>query len=134
VNGERDLNGLASKEPESNDIVSSVDQCSNVDQNTANVWNVGTQENVSQIPSEQSERRYPLRERKQRIMFPDHRSYLSYLANSSISEPTTVKEALSGSDKEFWEKAFREELGSFSENKAWELVDLPVNERVLPTK
>lgn len=37
--------------------------------------------------------------------------------------PTTVTEALSRPDREYWKQAMQDEIGSFEENKAWKLID-----------
>lgn len=39
----------------------------------------------------------------------------------------TLQEALTGHEKEYWQKAVKEELQCFEENQAWELVEAPNN-------
>lgn len=52
---------------------------------------------------------------------------LSSLQNVPIQETgdITLQEALTGHEKQFWQKALKEELQCFEENHAWELVDAP---------
>ncbi|KAG5860810.1 hypothetical protein JTB14_031227 [Gonioctena quinquepunctata] len=49
-------------------------------------------------------------------------------------DPTTIDEALSRPDAEMWRQAANEELDSFNENEAWDLVDLPNNSLTVPCK
>ena len=49
-------------------------------------------------------------------------------------EPTSVTEALSSPEKEEWKKAMNGEMESISDNKVWELVELPEGKRVVGSK
>ena len=49
-------------------------------------------------------------------------------------EPTSVSEALSSPEKEEWKKAMNSEMESISDNKVWELVELPEEKRVVGSK
>lgn len=46
----------------------------------------------------------------------------------------TLAEALNGPENEFWRAAMKEELDSFEENEAWELVDHPQDSSVIQCK
>jgi len=50
------------------------------------------------------------------------------------TEPLTVTEALSRADKNKWKQAMKEEINSFEENDAWEVVDIPTNGTVVDCK
>jgi len=50
------------------------------------------------------------------------------------TEPLTVTEALSRADKNKWKEAMKEEINSFEENDAWEVVDIPTNGTVVDCK
>ncbi|KAG5880144.1 hypothetical protein JTB14_000012 [Gonioctena quinquepunctata] len=43
----------------------------------------------------------------------------------SVGDPNSVAEALAGPNRNKWISAMRDEMKSFSENRAWDLVDLP---------
>lgn len=49
-------------------------------------------------------------------------------------EPLLVSEALAGSEAEQWKLAMQEELQSFEDNNAWELVDVPSNAQIVKCK
>ena len=49
-------------------------------------------------------------------------------------EPTSVTEALSCPEKEEWKKAMNSEMESISDNKVWELVELPEGKRIVGSK
>lgn len=55
--------------------------------------------------------------------------YVTYMCSdfSSGDEPEGVQEALSRPDADQWRRAMQEEMESFSENDAWDLVVLPAN-------
>lgn len=48
--------------------------------------------------------------------------YVTYLCAASADDPVTVPEAMSRPDAEKWKRAMAEEISSFEENCAWELV------------
>lgn len=50
------------------------------------------------------------------------------------SEPTSVTEALSSSEKEEWKTAMNSEIESIKENNVWELVELPEGKRIVGSK
>ncbi|CAH2100879.1 unnamed protein product [Euphydryas editha] len=83
--------------------------------------------------SEHGER--PVRLRKK----PERYGYSNMCANSTV-EPwddacdLTLHEALAGPEREQWLSAIREELDCFSENDAWELVDVPSPSAVVKCK
>ena len=45
--------------------------------------------------------------------------------NTAITEPSSVKEALTGEEKEKWREAMEVEMESIKRNNVWELVELP---------
>lgn len=62
--------------------------------------------------------------------------YVTYMCTTKdmTKEPLTVAEALSRPDKEQWKQAMFEELQSFEENNAWELVDPPESGTIVENK
>ncbi|PNF28857.1 hypothetical protein B7P43_G04431, partial [Cryptotermes secundus] len=80
---------------------------------------------LQQLQGNLEERRYPLRNRKQKE-FPDFVTY-SAMHKDEESEPVTYKEALSSSDKSKWKEAIKKELEAFQTNEAWTIVDRPSN-------
>ncbi|XP_026475639.1 uncharacterized protein LOC113380719 [Ctenocephalides felis] len=61
--------------------------------------------------------------------------YVTYACNNfPMEEPKTIKEAMSRPDKQYWMDAIAEELKSFEENKAWELVNMPENCSIVDCK
>ena len=67
--------------------------------------------------------------------------YVTYLCSSVNqenidlnSDPVNVKEALSRPDGENWRKAMEDELDSFRENEAWDLVEPPENTVIVGNK
>ncbi|KAK9680312.1 hypothetical protein QE152_g39194 [Popillia japonica] len=60
--------------------------------------------------------------------FDDHVTYMCTISEvNEEKEPLSVAEALSQPDKDNWQKAMEEEMESFKENEAWELVNRPNN-------
>ena len=53
---------------------------------------------------------------------------------SDTTEPASVLEALSSSEKKEWKKAMESEMQSIEENDVWELVELPEGKRVVGSK
>lgn len=49
-------------------------------------------------------------------------------------EPQTIKEALSGPEKTYWEEAIAEEYESFEKNRAWTLTQLPKGKKAVKCK
>lgn len=48
-----------------------------------------------------------------------------YKKKEAIQEELTLEKALQGPEKEKWEQAVKDELQSFEDNDAWEIVDIP---------
>lgn len=66
---------------------------------------------------------------------PDYYGYANLCVMEDFSEEEiTLNDAVNGPEKEQWQKAIREELQSFSDRDAWELVDRPVNKTVVKCK
>lgn len=67
---------------------------------------------------------------------PDRYGFSSQHPHEKLHEAgeLTLQEALTGSEKEFWEKAVKEELQCFTDNQAWELVDAPSSGCVVQCK
>lgn len=59
--------------------------------------------------------------REKRPVRPFQLNYLALLS----TEPSTVKEAIDGSESKEWMMAMDEEIGSHRENDTWTMVDLP---------
>lgn len=55
-------------------------------------------------------------------------------ASAHIDVPLSLQEALSGHEKEHWEKAMAEEYESFENNKAWNLTELPPGKKAVKCK
>ncbi|XP_074037972.1 uncharacterized protein [Leptinotarsa decemlineata] len=54
--------------------------------------------------------------------------------NEYFSDELTLEEALQGPEKEQWEQAVKEELKSFEDNNAWEVVDVPASGNIVKCK
>ena len=65
---------------------------------------------------------------------PNYFGEWATLADSKMNEPVTVKEALSGTDKEKWWKAMEKEIESLHANDVWDLVELPADREVVGSK
>lgn len=52
----------------------------------------------------------------------------------SDGDPVTVEDAMRRPDREWWAAAMQEELQSFQENSAWEVVDTPKSATVVKCK
>lgn len=83
-------------------------------------------ETQEEVPPRRSQR---IRKEK---TFPDHVLYL--VSEAASEEPTTVSEALNGSDAEEWRKAMDEEYTSLLDNEVWSLVDRPDDQKVIQCK
>lgn len=55
-------------------------------------------------------------------------------STNSVTEPLTVKEALTSSEKEKWQEAMDDEFNSLSANEVWELVPPPSDRKVINSK
>ncbi|CAG9135108.1 unnamed protein product [Plutella xylostella] len=56
------------------------------------------------------------------------------MQSSATDEPTTVREAMSGSEAEQWRAAMSDEYDSFKKNNCWTLVDRPANHKAVKCK
>ena len=56
---------------------------------------------------------------------PDYYGDWASVTDAELTEPTTVKDALSSLDKAKWMSAMEKEIESLRKNDVWELVDLP---------
>lgn len=66
---------------------------------------------------------------------PDRFGYMvTQECNKPVSDELSLEEALEGSEKEHWEQAIKEELKSFEDNKAWDIVDIPVSANIVKCK
>lgn len=73
----------------------------------------------------------PQRQRKQ----PDRYGLMcTEKCNIYFSDELSLEEALQGPEKKHWEQAVQEELKSFEENNAWEVVDIPVSGNIVKCK
>ena len=50
------------------------------------------------------------------------------------NEPKSVKEALSFSDAELWRQAMQDEIDSFEQHGAWELIDRPMHKNIVKNR
>lgn len=66
--------------------------------------------------------------------FDDFVTYMCTNSDDLKSDPITVAEALSGPDAKKWKEAMAEELKSFEDNNAWELVDAPKSAGIVKCK
>lgn len=61
--------------------------------------------------------------------------YVTYLAvGTDTDDPQTVREALSGQERDLWKRAMEEERKSLIKNDTWTLADLPAGRKALETK
>ncbi|CAG4970927.1 unnamed protein product [Colias eurytheme] len=72
----------------------------------------------------------PRRTRRQ----PDWYTNLCIAECEDIDREVTLDEALNGPESVFWRASMKEELDSFKQNEAWELVDHPQNSSVIQCK
>ena len=56
------------------------------------------------------------------------------MASSEEHDPSTVREALSTPDKARWEEAMAREMESIHSNRVWELVEPPLNRKIVGSK
>ena len=56
---------------------------------------------------------------------PDYHGDWESVTNAELTEPTTVKDALSSQDKAKWMSSMEKKIESLRKNDVWELVDLP---------
>lgn len=65
------------------------------------------------------------------ITFDD---FVSYLCCDSKTDPLDVEDMMSRPDRDMWISAMEEELKSFKENKAWEIVEIPESGTIVKSK
>lgn len=58
----------------------------------------------------------------------------NYALSATITEPTTIYEALSGDNAEDWQRAMDEEMQALLANGTWILTELPPNAKPVPVK
>ena len=81
---------------------------------------------IGDIPTETSEqvtRRYPLRVREPKKIWPALQSVVSSYVE--LYEPTDFKDAISSPEAHLWREAVNEEYASLMKNETWSLVHLP---------
>lgn len=84
---------------------------------------------------EEEDQEEPLLRRSTRIPKPKRDDDFVYMcAETPLCDPTSMNEALSSADAERWRRAMEEEIGSFEENAAWDLVEKPTEGTVVKCK
>ena len=73
------------------------------------------------------------REKKPKV-YDDYVTYMCIGDMDLENVPETVTEALSRPDAECWKRAMEEEMRSFEENNAWDLIDVPEKGHVVSCK
>lgn len=79
----------------------------------------------------------PLRKSEREKKVKVYEDYVSYTCMGKVDLediPLTVQEALSRPDSECWKQAMEDEMRSFEENDAWDLIDIPDNGTVVSCK
>lgn len=56
------------------------------------------------------------------------------IASHDGEEPNVYNEALKSSTRDLWMKIIKEEMQSIKVNEVWDLVNLPLNHRVIENK
>lgn len=84
----------------------------------------GVREQLGESHASCSEPRYNLRSRIPKMM----------VCSTAPHEPQTVKEALNSNESELWRRAMQEEINSFIEHRAWDLVEKPLDKNVVKNK
>lgn len=76
------------------------------------------------------------KENKRSRKAPERYGYSNMCASSSCPEVEQIvpSEALNGPEAEQWRQAMRDELQSFEDNEAWELVDVPSSASIVQCK
>lgn len=88
-----------------------------------NCEDISDEEDCETTESPGSESRRSKRQPKPKE-FKDFVTYMC-MEGTGVDDPLTVEEVSSRPDAEMWKKAMLEELESFEENNAWEVVDWP---------
>ena len=60
--------------------------------------------------------------------------YAAVIAERSLVEPKTLKEAMGSPQSELWKNAMKEEFNSLIDNKTWEYCDLPTGKKAIKSK
>jgi transposase InsO family protein/predicted aspartyl protease len=68
------------------------------------------------------------------VRFNDYQMFPVKECEESGKDPQTFKQAMESRDADAWKKAIEEELNAMKENKTWEIVDLPRNQRTIGSK
>jgi transposase InsO family protein len=84
-------------------------------------------------PDPECERRYPSRERRPPIRFPEN-DCSSLCMISCDSEPETYKEAIQNSNRDKWLKAMETEYNCLMKNGTWKIVDRPEDRTIVKNK
>ncbi|XP_035216295.1 uncharacterized protein LOC118189741, partial [Stegodyphus dumicola] len=73
----------------------------------------------------------PVQKRPARITKPPEKlkDYVVYNTNEGL--PKTYDEAIESAESEFWLQAMTEELSSMEANEVWELVERPIDKKVI---
>ena len=50
------------------------------------------------------------------------------------TDPVTLNDAMTSSDKDKWRRAMQKEIESLEENKVWDLVELPKDRQAVGSK
>lgn len=105
-------------------------------ESSGEVWeNCDSDESDSSLPSEET----PVQlRRSERIpkprQFDDNVIYFCSDDSDLSADPVSVQSALSRADGNKWKQAMDEELQSFEDNQAWELVDIPEKNTIVQCK
>lgn len=89
------------------------------------------EETVIQTQDEEVPTTTALRRSNRPTRRPDYYGNWVNMIVSEPQEPTTVKEALTGPNKEEWKTAMDKELESIERNKVWKLEELPEGKRAM---
>ena len=84
--------------------------------------------------SDDNEDEVPLSRPKRTIRTPDYYGEWVHLADSNISEPKTVSEAMSSNEKDEWMNAMENEINSLKKHDVWKLVELPEGRKTVGCK
>lgn len=84
-----------------------------------------------------SGKRHPARDRRQAMLCAPGEGGAeagSHIAAIAFAEPSALRQALDGPDRELWEYAINDEMKSLLENEAWESCDLPEGREAIAAK
>lgn len=110
------------------------EEMSNPDDNDSDYVPDNAQEVQDSVQENQMPLRRSQREAKPHI-FNDYVTYLCPVSEiKQENSPNTVVEALSQPDRELWKQAIMQELRSFEDNDAWEIVDIPESGTIVQCK